>query len=154
VGKPVDILLVEDTPCDVLMTREALKEGGVVHRLSVVENGVEAMAFLRRQGKYAEAPRPRLVFLDLNLPKKDGCETLAEVKADETLRRIPVVILTASRDERDILKAYDLHANCYVTKPTDLDEFMRAVAVVGRFWVGVVELPPKGADEPANMPGL
>ena len=142
-SKLIEILLVEDNPADVRLTREALKEGIIVNNLSVVHDGVDAMAFLRRQGKYALAPRPDIVLLDLNLPKKDGREVLAELKEDPNLRRIPVVVLTTSKAEQDILKAYDLHANCYVTKPVDLDEFMLLVRSIEEFWLAVVRLPGK-----------
>jgi len=142
-SKLMEILLVEDNPADVRLTREALKEGIIVNNLSVVYDGVDAMAFLRRQGKYALAPRPDIILLDLNLPKKDGREVLAELKEDPNLRRIPVVVLTTSKAEQDILKAYDLHANCYVTKPLDLDEFMILVRSIEEFWLAVVRLPGK-----------
>lgn len=143
VGKSVDILLVEDNPGDVRLTQEALKEGKVNNNLSVVSDGVEAMAFLRRQGKYAESPRPDLILLDLNLPKKDGREVLVEVKADENLRRIPVVVLTTSDSEKDILRSYNLHANCYITKPVDLDKFITVVKSIEDFWLTIVKLPPE-----------
>src|SRR4051794_24701063 len=120
-GRPVEILLVDDSPGDVRLTREALREGKIRNNLSVVTDGVEALAFLRREGRYAGAPRPDVILLDLNLPRKDGREVLAEIKADDRLRRIPVVILTTSADERDILRAYELHANCYITKPVDFE---------------------------------
>jgi chemotaxis family two-component system response regulator Rcp1 len=142
-SKLIEILLVEDNPADVRLTREALKEGIIANNLSVVHDGVDAMAFLRRQGKYALAPRPDIILLDLNLPKKDGREVLAELKEDPNLRRIPVVVLTTSKAEQDILKAYDLHANCYVTKPLDLDEFMILVRSIEEFWLAVVRLPGK-----------
>jgi two-component system, chemotaxis family, response regulator Rcp1 len=140
-GRPVEILLVEDSPGDVRLTREALREGKVRNNLSVVTDGVEALAFLRREGRYADAPRPDVILLDLNLPRKDGREVLAEVKADERLRRIPVVILTTSRDEQDVLESYDLHANCYITKPVDLDQFIAVVRSIETFWLTVVTLP-------------
>jgi CheY-like chemotaxis protein len=141
-GAPVEILMVEDNPGDVRLTREALKEARIRNRLHAVSDGVEALAFLRRQGKYADAPRPRLVLLDLNLPRKSGRETLAEMKADPGLRRIPVVILTTSTDEQDILQSYDLHANCFITKPVDLDQFLIVVRSIEGFWLEVVQLPP------------
>jgi two-component system, chemotaxis family, response regulator Rcp1 len=137
----VEILLVEDNPGDVRLTQEALKEGKVLNNLSVVEDGVEAMAFLRQEGKYVGAPSPHLILLDLNLPKKDGREVLAEIKADDCLGRIPVVVLTTSRAEEDILKSYDLHANCYITKPVDLEQFYRVVQSVNDFWLNIVKLP-------------
>jgi two-component system, chemotaxis family, response regulator Rcp1 len=139
---PVEILLVEDNPGDVRLTQEALKEGKVRNRLHVVGDGVEALAFLRRQGEYANAPRPDLILLDLNLPRKDGREVLAEIKADEHLARIPVVVLTSSGAEQDILRTYDLNANCYVTKPIDLKQFIEVVKQIEEFWLTVVKLPP------------
>ena len=142
-GLPIDILLVEDNPGDARLTKEALCDAKVRNRLSIVEDGEEAMAFLRRKGRYADAPRPDIVLLDLNLPKKDGREVLAEIKADEDLRRIPVVILTTSKSEEDILKSYNLNANCYVTKPVDLDQFIRVVRTIEDFWFTIVKLPPK-----------
>lgn len=141
--KPVEILLVEDNPGDVRLAVEALKEGKVHNNLHVVGDGVEAMMFLRREGKYALSPRPDLILLDLNLPKKDGREVLAEIKADERLRRIPVVVLTTSKAEQDILRTYDLHANCYITKPVDLEQFIAVVRSVEDFWLTVVKLPPE-----------
>jgi len=143
-GIPIDILLVEDNPGDVRLTREALKEGKVNNRMSVATDGAEAMRFLRREGEYADAPRPDLILLDLNLPKKDGREVLAEIKEDPDLRRIPVVVLTTSRDERDVLGAYNSYANCYITKPLDLDQFISVVRSVEDFWLEVVKLPPNG----------
>jgi two-component system, chemotaxis family, response regulator Rcp1 len=140
-GRPVEILLVEDSPGDVRLTREALREGKVRNHLSVVIDGVEALAYLRREGRYADAPRPDVILLDLNLPRKDGREVLAEVKADERFKRIPVVILTTSRDEQDVLRSYDLHANCYITKPVDLDQFIAVVRSIETFWLTVVTLP-------------
>lgn len=142
-AKPIEILLVEDNPGDVRLTREAFKEGKVLNNLSVVEDGAEAMAFLRQQGKYADAPRPDLILLDLNLPKKDGREVLPEIKGDTNLKRIPVVILTTSKAEQDILKTYNLHANCYVTKPVDLEQFTSVVRFVQHFWLSIVKLPPE-----------
>jgi CheY-like chemotaxis protein len=142
--KSIEILLVEDNPGDVRLTLEALKEGKVRNNLSVVADGVEALAFLRRQGKYTEAPRPDLILLDLNLPKKDGREVLGEIKLDEVLRRIPVVVLTTSRAEEDILKSYDLYANCYITKPVDLERFFTVVKSIEDFWLTVVKLPTDG----------
>ncbi|KFE71175.1 response regulator [Hyalangium minutum] len=142
-GRPVEILLVEDNPGDVRLTIEALKEGKVRNNLSVVKDGVEALAFLRREGTFAGATRPDLILLDLNLPKKDGREVLAEIKDDGTLRRIPVVVLTTSKAEEDILRTYDLHANCYITKPVDLEQFISVVRSIDDFWLSVVRLPPK-----------
>jgi len=144
VGRAVEILLVEDNPGDVRLTQEALKEGKIVNRLSVVNDGVEALAFLRREGKYANRPRPDLIMLDLNLPKKDGREVLAEIKEDDDLKRIPIVVLTTSKAEEDILKTYNLHANCYVTKPVDLNQFLNVVKAVEDFWLTIVNLPPNG----------
>lgn len=140
-GRAAEVLLVEDSPGDVRLTREALKEGKVRNNLSHVADGVEAMAFLRREGKYADAPRPDIVLLDLNMPRKDGREVLAEMKSDENLKRIPVVILTTSEAEQDILKTYDLHANCYLTKPVDLEQFISIVKSVEDFWLTIVQLP-------------
>jgi chemotaxis family two-component system response regulator Rcp1 len=145
IGKPIEILLVEDNPGDVRLTVEALKDAKVHNNLHVAEDGVEAMAFLRREGKYAGVPRPDLILLDLNLPKKDGREVLAEIKEDPDLRRIPVVILTVSRAEEDILRSYDLHANCYITKPVNLDQFLKVVKSIEDFWFTIVKLPPDGS---------
>ncbi len=140
-GSLVEILLVEDNPGDVRLTKEAMKEGKMRNNLSVANDGVEAMAFLRKEGKFADAPRPDVVLLDLNLPKKDGREVLAEIKADPDLRRIPVVVLTSSKADEDIISSYDSHANCYVTKPGDLEQFMEVVRSVEGFWVQIVKLP-------------
>ena len=137
----IQVLLVEDNPGDVRLTKEALKEGKLLNQLTVVGDGVEALAFLRKEGVYADALQPELILLDLNLPKKDGREVLAEIKADPNLRRIPVVVLTTSSSEEDILKIYDLHANCYITKPVDLEQFMGVVKSIEDFWVSVVKLP-------------
>ena len=139
--RPAEVLLVEDNPGDARLTLEALKDGKVLNRVSVVPDGVEAMAFLRREGPYADVPRPNLILLDLNLPKKDGREVLAEIKADPALKRIPVVILTTSQAEEDIARTYDLHANCYVTKPVDLDKFLEVVRSIEDFWLAFVQLP-------------
>ena len=138
---PVEILLVEDNPADVRLTKEALKEGKVYSNLHWAKDGVEALEFLRRQGKFADSPRPDIILLDLNLPKKDGREVLQEVKSDDKLKRIPVVILTTSKAEEDVLKSYNLHANCYVTKPVDLEQFIRVVKSIDTFWLTVVTLP-------------
>ncbi len=140
-GRLVEILLVEDNPGDVRLTKEAMKEGKIRNNLSVASDGVEAMAFLRREGKYADAPRPDVVLLDLNLPKKDGRSVLKEIKEDPNLRRIPVVILTSSKADEDVLNSYDLHANCYVTKPGDLEQFIDVVKSVEGFWLQIVKLP-------------
>jgi len=140
-GKPIEILLVEDNPGDVRLTAEALRENKFRNKLNVVADGVEAMAYVRREGKYSDAPRPDLILLDLNLPKKDGREVLAEIKTDEDLKRIPVVILTTSKAEEDIFKTYDHHANCYVTKPVELDQFIKVVKTIQEFWFTIVTLP-------------
>jgi len=145
VGKPIVILLVEDNPGDVDLARAAMEESKVRNILHTVGDGVEAMLFLRGKGKYTEVPRPDLVLLDLNLPKKDGREVLAEIKSDEDLKRIPVVILTISKDEEDILKTYNLHANCYITKPIDLNQFVKVVKAIEDFWLTIVKLPPNGS---------
>jgi CheY-like chemotaxis protein len=139
----IELLLVEDDPGDAMMTREALNEAKVVHQLHVVDNGEAAIAFLRQEGEYAEAPRPDLIFLDLNLPRVDGREVLAFVKGDDSLRRIPLVILTTSDSEDDIARSYDLHANAYVTKPVDFDSFLNAVRQVDHFFLTVAKLPPR-----------
>ncbi|MGO8879528.1 MAG: response regulator [Desulfomonilaceae bacterium] len=140
--KPIDILLVEDNPGDVRLTIEGLKEGKILNNLSVVSNGVEAMAFLRQEGEYANVPRPELILLDLNLPRKDGREVLGEIKNDDDLKRIPVVILTSSQAEQDIVKSYNLHANCFITKPVELDQFIGVIKSIEQFWLTVVKLPP------------
>ena len=141
VSSPIEILLVEDSPGDARLTIEALKEAKVLNHISIAEDGVEAMAFLRQEGEHAGAPRPDLILLDLNLPRKDGREVLAEVKADKSLALIPVVVLTTSQAEQDIAKSYQLHANCYITKPVDLDQFMEVIKAVESFWLTVVRLP-------------
>ena len=138
---PIDILLVEDDPGDVLMTREAFEHHKIRNTLHVVKDGVEALEFLRRQGKYENAPRPGLILLDLNLPRKDGREVLAEVKQDPDLRTIPIVVLTTSEAEEDVLKSYQLHANAYVTKPVDFERFVSIVRQIDDFFVSVVRLP-------------
>jgi CheY-like chemotaxis protein len=138
---PIDILLVEDDPGDVLMTREAFEHHKIRNALHVASDGVEALRFLRREGPFAEAPRPGLVLLDLNLPRKDGREVLGEIKQDPALRTIPVVVLTTSEAEEDILRSYDLHANAYVTKPVDFEKFVEVVRQIDDFWVTVVQLP-------------
>ena len=139
--RPIEILLVEDNPGDADLAREALSDSKLKNNLSVVGDGEEAMAFLRKQGKYAAEPRPDLVLLDLNLPKKDGRQVLAEVKADDDLKRIPVVILTTSRAEEDVLKTYNLHANCYIAKPIDFSQFLKVVKSIEDFWLSIVVLP-------------
>ncbi len=140
--RTVEILLVEDNPGDVRLTQEALRESKLVNHLSVTRDGVEAMAFLRREGEYAAAPRPDLILLDLNLPRKDGREVLQEIKEDTSLRRIPVAVLTMSDAEEDIVKTYNLHANCYIRKPLDIDQFVKVVKSVENFWFVIVTLPP------------
>ena len=139
--EPIEILLVEDNPGSVRLTEEALKDGKLHHRMSVAEDGVEAMAFLRREPPYEHAPRPDMVLLDLNLPRKDGREVLAEIKSDDALKSIPVVILTTSAAEEDIIKSYRLNANCFITKPVDLEQFIRVVKAIEGFWFEVVRLP-------------
>lgn len=139
----VQILLVEDNPGDVRLTKEALKETELLFNLNVAKDGVEAISMLRQEGDYSEQPRPDLILLDLNLPKKDGREVLAEIKQDEKLKQIPVVILTTSDAEQDIIKVYSLHANCFITKPVDLDQFYKVVKQIEEFWFGgCVQLPP------------
>lgn len=142
-GKPIDILLVEDNPGDVRLTQETFKESKILNTMHVVRDGVEAMAFLRQEGEYADAPRPDLILLDLNLPRKDGREVLEEIKDDDQLRRIPVVVLTISYAEEDVLRAYDLHGNCYITKPIDLDQFIKVVRGIEDFWLTIVRLPSR-----------
>jgi CheY-like chemotaxis protein len=139
-------LLVEDNPGDVRLTQEAMKETKVHNTMHVVSDGEEALAFLRKEGKYPKAPRPDLIILDLNLPKKGGREVLAEIKADESLRTIPVVVLTISKAEEDILKSYKLNANCYIAKPIDLDQFVKVVKAIEDFWLSVVKLPPAAVE--------
>jgi CheY-like chemotaxis protein len=138
---PIEILLVEDNPGDSRLAQEALKDSKLWNNLHITADGVEAMDFLHKTGKYSTAPRPDLIILDLNLPKKDGREVLAEIKNDDELKRIPVVILTISQAEEDIIKSYNLHANCYVTKPLDLDQFMKVVKSIEDFWLTIVKLP-------------
>jgi chemotaxis family two-component system response regulator Rcp1 len=140
---PVEILLVEDNSADVRLTREALTSGRLLNNLNVAKDGVEAMAYLRQEGTFAGATRPDLVLLDLNLPKKDGYEVLAEIKADENLKLIPVVVLTTSTQEEDILEAYRLHASCYINKPRDLHQFMKVVKSIEDYWFTIVKLPPR-----------
>ena len=142
-SRPIEVLLVEDNPGDVRLTREALKDGKVSNNLSVMQDGVEALRFLRREGPYADAPRPDVVLLDLNLPKKDGRQVLQEMKQDRSLRTIPVVVLTSSDAERDIVGAYELQASCFITKPVDLDQFITVVKSIEDFWFSIVKLPPE-----------
>lgn len=144
-GAPIEVLLVEDNPGDVRLTREALKDSLISNRLSVVSDGELAVAFLKREGRFADSPRPDIILLDFNLPKKDGGEVLEVIKADAGLRSIPVVVLTTSQAARDVERAYDLHANCYITKPLDLDRFMDVVKSIEDFWLTVVRLPERGA---------
>ena len=142
--RPIDILLIEDSPADVRLTREALKEAKVLNTLHVVEDGVSALAFLHKEGPFADSPVPDLILLDLNLPRKDGREVLAEIKQDEKFKRIPVVVLTTSRAEEDVARSYNLHANAYVTKPVDLAQFLSVIRSLEEFWLAVVTLPRTG----------
>jgi chemotaxis family two-component system response regulator Rcp1 len=142
-SKPIEILLVEDSPSDAALTIEALKAGKIANRLSHVEDGVDAMDFLRRRGKYTDAARPDLIMLDLNLPRMDGRDVLAEIKNDPDLKIIPIIVLTTSRSDKDILKSYELNANCYITKPVDFDHFIEVVKSIENFWLTVVTLPVK-----------
>ncbi len=143
---PIDILLVEDNPGDARLTREAFKDGKLLNVLHHVEDGVEALAFLRQEKPYGAVPRPDLILLDLNLPRMDGREVLAAIKSDESLKRIPVVVLTTSDDDRDVLRAYNLHANCYITKPVRLERFLEVVRSIEEFWLSIVRLPPQDAE--------
>lgn len=145
-ARPVEILLVEDSIGDIELTDEGLKEGKIWHHLNIARDGMEAMQFLRREGKYADAPEPDLILLDLNMPKKDGREVLGEIKSDQHLRHIPVVVLTTSQAEQDILKSYQLQANCYITKPVDLEQFFAVIKALEDFWFTVVRLP-KGSGQ-------
>jgi two-component system, chemotaxis family, response regulator Rcp1 len=144
-GEPIDILLVEDSPGDVRLTQEALKEGRVANRLHVVSDGEEALAFLRREGDYGDAPEPGLVLLDLNLPRLDGREVLRIMKDDAKLKRIPVVVLTTSSSDEDVLRVYNLAGNCYISKPVDYDAFLDVIRSIEDFWLSVVRLPPRTA---------
>lgn len=139
----IDILLVEDSPADVRLTREALRGAKLINRLTVAIDGIEAMAMLRKQGRYGDAIRPDLILLDLNLPRKNGRAVLAEIKEDSHLKQIPVVILTSSNAEDDVIKSYDLHANCYISKPLEIESFVRVVQAIQDFWVRIVKLPPR-----------
>jgi two-component system, chemotaxis family, response regulator Rcp1 len=139
---PIEILLVEDNPGDVRLTLEALKEGKVHNNMSVVNDGIEALAYLSHSGQYADSSHPDLILLDLNLPKKSGLEVLAEIKSDNLLKRIPVIVLTTSQAEQDILRSYDLHANAFVSKPVDLEQFIAVVKSIEGFWLEIVKLPP------------
>ncbi|HEY5620171.1 MAG TPA: response regulator [Candidatus Bathyarchaeia archaeon] len=144
--RPVEILLVEDSPDDVELTQEALNEGNIRHHLNVVEDGVQALDFLRRKGRYVQAPEPDIVLLDLNLPRRSGQEVLMEVKSDVSLKHIPIMVLTTSAAGDDVFKSYQLHANCYITKPVDLGQFIRVLKVLQEFWLTVVELPSRQED--------
>jgi two-component system, chemotaxis family, response regulator Rcp1 len=146
-GVTIDILLVEDNEGDARLAKEALKESKVLNNVYHVPDGVEAMEFLRKEGKYADAPRPHLILLDLNMPRKDGREVLAEIKGDENLKRIPVVVLTISNDEMDIFKTYNLHVNCFITKPIDFDQFLRVIRSIEDFWLTIVQLPHNGSKK-------
>ena len=139
--RPMEILLVDDNPGDVRLTAEALRDGEVENRLHTAKDGMEAMAFLRRKGRYIDAPRPDLILLDLNMPRMNGRQVLAEIKEDSALKHIPVVILTGSREMDDIVKTYDLHANCYVTKPIDFEQFIMMMKSITDFWLSIVKLP-------------
>ena len=141
--KAVEILLIEDNPGDVRLTIEALKECKILNNLHVAEDGIEAMSYLKKEGKFKDEPRPDLIILDLNLTKKDGREVLEEIKLDKSLKKIPVVILATSKAEQDILESYELHANCYITKPVNMDQFIKVVKSVGEFWFSIVMLPPR-----------
>jgi two-component system, chemotaxis family, response regulator Rcp1 len=151
--RPVEILLVEDSPSDADLTIEALREAKVRNNLSIVEDGVAALEFLRRKGKHAGAPRPDLIMLDLNLPRKDGREVLAEIKSDNDLKTIPVVVLTTSRAEQEVLQAYQHHANCYITKPVDFEQFLNVVRSIESFWLMLVTLPASPRSARAGSKG-
>lgn len=140
-GRPIEILLAEDSATDVLLAEEALEHAKMRNNLHVVKDGVEAMAFLRKENKYADAPRPDLILLDLNMPRKDGREVLTEVKSDDDLKSIPIVVLTTSQAQEDVLKAYGLHANCYISKPVDFEQFTNVVQAIDQFWFTIVTLP-------------
>ncbi len=140
--KAVEILLIEDNPGDVRLTVEALKESKIINNLNVVDDGIEALSYLQKEGIYKDKPRPDLIILDLNLPKKDGREVLGEIKSEDSLKQIPIVILTTSEAEEDIIKSYELHANCYITKPVNMEQFVKVVKSVGDFWFSIVILPP------------
>jgi len=142
-AKPIEILLVEDSPSDTKLTKEALEAGKIANNLNCVVDGAEAMEYLRQKGKFAGKPRPDLIMLDLNLPRKDGREVLAELKADPDLKLIPVIVLTTSRSDKDVLRSYELNANCYITKPVDFEHFIDVVKSIEEFWLTVVTLPPK-----------
>jgi CheY-like chemotaxis protein len=139
--RPIEILMIEDNPGDVRLTQEAFRDGRIRNHLNVVDDGEKAMAYLRREGPYADKPRPDLILLDLNLPRRDGRDVLSELKRDPDLLRIPVVVLTTSQSDEDILRSYDLHANCYVTKPFEFQNFLDVVRMIEHFWLSVVSLP-------------
>jgi two-component system, chemotaxis family, response regulator Rcp1 len=141
--KPFDILVIEDNPGDARLIKEVLNENKILNNLTILKDGVDAMNFLHRKGEHKNAPRPDLIFLDLNLPKKDGREVLSEIKTSDVLKQIPVVIMTTSQSEEDIFKSYSLHANCYVTKPIDLEQFIKVIQSMEDFWFSLVKLPPK-----------
>ncbi len=141
--KPIEILLVEDSPSDTELTKEALKRGKILNNLNCVVDGVEAIDYLRQKGQFVQAIRPDLIMLDLNLPRKDGREVLKEIKTDQSLRLIPIIVLTTSRSDKDILQSYQLNANCYITKPVDFKQFIDVVKTIEKFWLTVVTLPPK-----------
>jgi two-component system, chemotaxis family, response regulator Rcp1 len=145
-GRAIDILLVEDNPGDVRLTQEAFREGKLLNNLWVVNDGEEAMSYLHHEGVFADAVRPDIILLDLNMPKKDGREVLAEIKNDPSLKRIPVVVLTTSKAEQDIFRTYNLHVNCYIIKPVDLDQFVNVVQTIEDFWFTVVKLPSKNGN--------
>ncbi len=140
--KAVEILLIEDNPGDVRLTVEALKESKIINNLNVVDDGIEALSYLQKEGIYKDKPRPDLIILDLNLPKKDGREVLGEIKSEDSLKQIPIAILTTSEAVEDIIKSYELHANCYITKPVNMEQFVKVVKSVGDFWFSIVMLPP------------
>lgn len=142
-AEPVEILLAEDNPGDAKLTRKALEQGNIINNLHVVTDGVEALEYLRQEGEYADKPRPDLMLLDLNMPRKDGREVLEDIKTDADLRRIPVVVMTSSEAEEDIVQSYDLHANAYLTKPIDFDGFLDVVGTIEEFWLSVVKMPPE-----------
>ena len=144
-GRQIEILLVEDSPGDIRLTQEALADAKIHNRMSVVNDGIQALEFLRNEGDYADAPRPDLILMDLNMPRMDGRECLEQVKADEKLKSIPIVILTTSEADRDIARSYELQANCYVSKPVDLDQFIEVVAAIEQFWFSIVKLPARAA---------
>ena len=144
-GRQIEILLVEDSPGDIRLTQEALADAKIHNRMSVVNDGIQALEFLRNEGDNPDAPRPDLILMDLNMPRMDGRECLEQIKADEKLKSIPVVILTTSEAERDIAQSYQLQANCYISKPVDLDQFIEVVAAIEQFWFSIVKLPPRAA---------